>query len=167
MRKLVTFFIVMIAVAGCQKKNQDGSKSCNIQKTYEENASKVTVTNGIWGTVAFMQGNCMPIADPKVCTTCPVKRTVRIYEYTTTSQASPQTFTQFYNSFNTVLVKQIETDGNGFFQTSLTPGKYTIVVIENGKLYAFGGDGQNGISVVNYTGGAQKVNLTLTYKAVF
>lgn len=161
-------FITLLFLS-CQKEETETTVHCDIQKVYKENASKVSITNGIWGTVAFMEGNCMPIVLPSTstCKTCPVKRTVRIYKYTTLSQAVPQNGLNFFDSFSTQLVKEFETDDNGFFQTDLAPGNYSIVVLENEKLYAFGFDGQGGISPLNFTGGKLNVSLTLNYKAVF
>ena len=62
---------------------------------------------------------------------------------------------------------EFASDDSGFFQVDIPAGDYTIVVVENGKLYSFGFDGQGGISPLTYAGGKQKVNLTLTYKAAF
>ena len=162
--------ILAVLFLSCQKeKNSQPSAGCDIQKVYEDNISKVTISNGVWGTVAFKEGNCMPVVSPtsSTCKTCPVKRTIRIYEYTTFSQAVPQNAQSFYDRFSTQLVKEFNADRNGFFQTDLTPGNYTIVVLENGKLYSFGLDGVGGLSPINFTGGKQNVNLTLSYKAVF
>jgi hypothetical protein len=168
MKKLLSLGIISFTLFGCHKDSVT-NKSCDIQQVYEDNEKKATITNGIWGTMAFMEGNCMPVRDPQTttCKTCPVKRTIRIYAYTTKSQAVPQNFGSFYDSFNTQLIKEFKSDNNGFFQMDIPAGQYTIVVVENGKLYAFGGDGQGGISPITITGGKQKVNLTLTYKASF
>lgn len=168
----IAFFLSTLTLLflSCRKdEKSQPAAGCDIQKVYVDNASKVTISNGIWGTVAFTEGNCMPVVPPtsSTCKTCPVKRTVRIYEYTTFSQAIPQDGRGFYDSFSTQLVKEFDTDSGGFFQTELAPGNYTIVVLENGKLYTFGLDGQGGLSPVNFTGGKQNVNLTLIYKAVF
>ena len=154
----------------CQKKEATQPPiGCDMQKVYAENTLKATITTGIWGTVAFMEGNCMPPSPParSTCSICPVKRTIRIYEYTTPSQATPQSGQGFYESFSTTLIKEFETDNNGFFQTSLPSGTYTVVVLENGLLYTFGLDEQGGLSPVRIISGKQQVNLTLTYKAAF
>lgn len=169
--RIISILFASFILFGCIKDKKEQSTNCDIQAAYINNALKVTVTNGIWGTVAFKEGNCMPVLPsppaPSSCKTCPVKRTVRIYEYTTRNQATPQSTEVFYDSFNTQLIKEIETDNEGFFQAEIAPGNYTIVVMENGRLYAFGHDGQSGISPFNYAGGQQNINLTLTYKAVF
>ncbi|HEV2832600.1 MAG TPA: hypothetical protein VGW31_11525, partial [Hanamia sp.] len=93
-------------------------------------------------------------------------RTIRIYAYTLQSQATPQISNGLYDSFITQLIKEVDTDDNGFFQIDIPAGHYTIVAVEKGKLYAFGFDGQGGLSPITYTGGKQNVNLTLIY-AVF
>ncbi|MGI8952821.1 MAG: hypothetical protein ACR2FN_14705 [Chitinophagaceae bacterium] len=153
----------------CHKDNQNQPSGCDIQKVYADNASKVTITNGIWGTVSFMEGNCMPTTQPglSTCKTCPVKRTLRIYEYTTPGNATLNITTTFYDSFSTRLIKEIDTDNDGFFQTNIPSGHYTIVVIENGKLYVCSFDGQGGLNPFTFISGKKNINLTLTYKAVF
>jgi hypothetical protein len=115
-----------------------------------------------------MEGNCMPVIDPATttCKTCPVKRKVRIYEYTLQSQATPNTG-GFYDSFSTKLITEVETDDIGFYQIVLPPGKYTIVTIENGKLHASGLDGLGGLNPFDFKGGLLKINMTMHYKAVF
>ncbi len=168
------YFYILIAVlffVQCNKKHSsDDCNICNIQKTYTLNAAKVTITNGIWGTVSSMEGNCMPPVAPnsKTCTHCPVQRTIKIYNYTTLSQATPTANSSvFYDSFNTALVAQINSDADGFFQVNLPSGQYSIAIVENGKLYANGSDGFGGIVPVTVTNITQKFDLAMTYKAVF
>ena len=145
MKKITSMFFFALTFLSCHKDNQ--SLDFDITKVYAENAAKVTITNGIWGTIAFKEGNCMPTPQPQLstCKTYPVKRTVRIYEYTTIDNAIPKKATAFYDSFSSRLIKEIETDDNGFFQTSISPGHYTIVVVENGKLYVNGFDGASAL----------------------
>jgi hypothetical protein len=139
---------------------------CNLEKVYKTNAAKVTITEGVWGTVSFMKGNCMPGSSG--CSNCPTRRTVRFYEYTLMNQAvKAGMYNDFFTSFSTSLVKEIETDDKGFFQVALPPGKYTMVVLEDGKLYSNISDGQGGINPVIYNGGRQNVNFSITYQASF
>jgi hypothetical protein len=169
MRILSGLLMIMFVFIGCRKDDLP-AKQCDIQKVYEENAAKVTITNGIWGTVSSMEGNCMPMIAPSnsSCTHCPVKRTVKIYEYTLQSQAVPSgNSSVFFENFNTQLLAQAEADNNGFFQINIAPGKYTIAVVENGKLYANGGDGQGGLNPITLMSGKLNANVVMTYKAVF
>jgi hypothetical protein len=73
----------------------------------------------------------------------------------------------FFDSFNTQLVTQVDTDENGFFQVNIPAGHYSIVIVENGKLYANVRDGQGGLSPFPLTDGVKNLNLYMTYKATF
>lgn len=174
MKKILPLIALLFAFSSCEKDEEQELVQpgpCDIVQTYINNAAKATVSNGIWGTVSSMEGNCMPIVGPgSSCKHCPVKRTVKIYAYTTTANAVASGGNQvgFYDSFNTQLIKQVDTDNEGFFQTDLAAGKYTLVVVENGKL--FGStitDGQTGINPFTYSSGVQRIDLKMTYKAVF
>jgi len=169
MKQLTGLLVLLITYSGCNKDNST-SITCDIQKAYTENAKKVTIPAGVWGTVASMEGNCMPIIDPSLssCKTCPVKRTVKIFEYTLAANATPAVNSPvFFESFSTRLITSVETDDNGFFQINIPNGHYTIAIVENGKLYANGTDGQGGLSPFQVLNGTEKVNVTMTYKATF
>lgn len=170
MKRILYILFGVLILTGCEKKN-DANKTCNMGVAYGDNQKKVTLTSGVWGTISSIEGNCMPPVMPGEgsCTQCPVQRTVRIYEYTLRSEAIPATNPPgvFYNSFNTTLIKEIATDENGFYQTTLPPGLYTFVIMENGKIYANGSDGAGGLNPRNITEGLNRVDITMTYKASF
>lgn len=169
MKGSILFLILLLAGFSSCKKNDAPAVVCNINQTKALNVGKVTVNNGIWGTVSSQEGNCMPVQGPSTtCTECPVKRTVRIYEYTLANQATPDgTSPVFFTAFSTQLVAEVESDETGFYETNLAPGQYTIVVVENGKLYAPGRDAQGGLNSFNHPGNQSTVNFKMTYKAVF
>lgn len=175
MKKILPLMALLFAFSACDKDENEElvqPAPCDIVQTYINNATKVIIPSGVWGTVSSMEGNCMPIVGPgSTCKHCPVKRTVKFYAYTTTANAVPTPGNNygFYDSFSTLLVKQVDTDDEGFFQTSLLPGAYTMVVEENGKLYGCGiKDAQNAINPISFAGGGtQRVDFKMTYKAVF
>lgn len=170
MKGIIYLLAFILVFSACKKESGPAPVNCNMNQVKNGNIAKVTVNNGIWGTVSFMEGNCMPVAGgpTSTCKECPVKRTVRIYEYTLASQATADgTSTVFFTSFSTQLVAEVQSDDQGFFETSLAPGQYTIVVVENGKLYAPSRDMQGGLNSFNHTGGQTIVNFRMTYKAVF
>ena len=179
MKKIVAVAVLVFIFPSCKKGDKTETPqvaicttplSCDIQQVYAANTAKVTVTNGIWGTVSSMEGNCMPVIGPgSTCKHCPVKRTVKIYTYTTTANAVLSAgLSGFYDSFNTTLVKQVDTGNEGFFQTDLPAGNYTLVIIENGKLFGNNStDGSTGINPFTHTSGQQKVDFRMLYKAVF
>lgn len=137
---------------------------------YADNAKKLTITNGVWGTVSSMEGDCMPSVPTcnSCCRNCPIKRTIKIYQYTLIGDAATSDpNTGFFDSFNTQLIAEADTDSNGFFQVDIKPGKYSIAVLENGKLYANTTDSIGGLNPFTLTTATQNVNLILTYKATF
>ena len=163
-------FFVLFFIS-CHKDNNNATQNgCNIQQVYADNAKKVTITNGVWGTVSNVEGDCMPTvpACTSCCRNCPVQRTVKIYQYTLVSDGvTSDPYKVFYDSFNTQLVTQVDTDDNGFFQVDIPAGHYTIVIVENGKLYVNIMDGQGGLSPFTLTAGTLNANLFMTYKATF
>jgi hypothetical protein len=172
MKKLAGLLLMAAIIQGCHKQNPP--PGCDLQKTMTENTGKLTIPLGIWGTVYFTEGNCMPVIDPHTttCKSCPVKRIVQIYAYTKTSQALPYpNHGTLFDSFSTQLIKEVETDDQGFYQVSLPGGIYTVAIKENGKLYANGGDGQGGITPVEVGGptkyGPTNYNVNINYKASY
>ena len=90
----LTLLVVMVS---CRKETKPISAGCNMAEIYPVNEGKLTIANGVWGTLSMMEGNCMPIVGPgSTCKQCPVKRTVRIYEYTTAAQATPSGNSQVF-----------------------------------------------------------------------
>src|ERR1043166_2065325 len=129
MKKISGLCLLVLAFYSCHKDHQTTKAGCNMPQIYAANALKVTITTGVWGTVSSMEGNCMPVVQPGVstCKHCPVKRTGKIYEYTRLADATPSgTSNIFFDSFNTALITQADTDDDGFFQATLPAGHYTI-----------------------------------------
>lgn len=152
-------YALLLGACGKDDKDEKAGK-CDIEKTRRANEAKVTIANGLWGTLGLITGNCMPVIDPAntSCKSCPVKRTMRIYSYTTLSQASQAQTGPFFDSFSTTMLKEFKSDSDGFFEITIEPGTYTAVAVEDGKLYAFSFDGQGGISPIVVAGGKQQFN---------
>jgi len=169
--KIFFGFSVLFFLMSCHKDEQANSPAaCNMQEVYSVNSKKVTITNGVWGTVSSLEGDCMPTvpACSSCCRNCPVQRTVRIYQYTTLNATiGVNQHAGFYDGFTTQLIAEVDADGNGFFQANLAPGIYSIVIVENGKLYANSIDGQGGLNSLTVEAGRKNVNLAITYKATF
>ena len=171
MKNILLILFFSLFFLSCHKDNGIADqKGCDINQVYADNAKKVTIVNGIWGTVSNVEGDCMPTipACNLCCRNCPVQRTVKIFQYTLVSDGvTTDPYKVFFDSFNTQLVTQVDTDNNGFFQVNLPAGHYSIVIVENGKLYANIRDGQGGLSPVILTSGTKNLNLFMTYKATF
>lgn len=170
MKYTLQFLTVAFLLISCHKDNNKIQPGCDIQQVYADNAKKVTIPAGIWGTVSDMEGNCMPTVQPSTntCINCPVKRTVKIYQYTLRANALPSGNSPiFFESFNSPLIAQVDADESGFFQVNIPPGHYSMAVVENGKLYANNSDGQGGLNPFTFTSGIQNINIVMTYKAAF
>lgn len=164
MYRLIIGILVLFMLPGCEDR-LGGAKNCRINNP----EGAVTFSQGVFGNITFTEGNCMPgIGANRSCQTCPVRRMVRFYELTLEKDAVRAEPTgSFYLSFSTRLVGETESDLNGFYQINLPPGKYTMVVVEDAKLYAsfFNGDGSlNPITVV---AGTNRADFGITYKAVY
>lgn len=166
MMKKVWCLLLLCLSFACKKAiTNKQTDSCNITETKLANSGKVTISSGIWGTVSHRQGNCMPSFGTSLTTTCmecPIQTQVRIYAYTTLQNAQPATTgSPYFDNFSTSLIKTINSDAQGFFQTNLPDGKYSIALAQEGKLYAALSDGQGGIWPVSVSQG--KVNMDLVF----
>lgn len=149
MNRLFLVSVFVLSIISCKKAGKSSNEGCDIDKTIAENASKVTITQGVWGTCSLTTGNCQPIIEPGACITCPIKRTLQIYEYTKPSQAVISTTPPYYyDHFTTKKLAETTCDEKGFFEISIAPGKYSLVVVEDGKLYPTGVDGYGGLGAI-------------------
>jgi len=165
MRKAWYLLLLVCLALACKKATTDSPlDSCNLAETKTINSGKVSITSGVWGTVSHRQGNCMPTASKQgtTCLECPMQSQVRIYAYTTFQNAKPATSgSPYFDSFSTTLFKTVNTDTQGFFQAQLPDGKYTIALVQQGKLYASMFDGQGGVWPLNVQQGKVNMNLVL------
>lgn len=111
-----------------------------------------TITQGIYGQVKERYGNWQPFTDPndKSYGYRPIVRDIYVYEYTTI-----QDFDQAYidclypaNKMPKPLVATTTSKANGFYQIQLSPGRYSVFILENGSMYANWGDEYGGIQPI-------------------
>lgn len=168
MVRIIILFLFTVSCYSCKKPNRNDVKKCSNFQPEETIESRATIPQGAYGVVTFTEGNCMPGFGASSCFTCPVKRVVRFYEYTTTGEAVYNTpINGFFNSFSTRLIAETETDMHGFYQVTLSPGTYTMVIVENGKLFSRLFDDRGGIHPVTITSGKNKLNFEINYKATY
>jgi hypothetical protein len=96
----------------------------------------------------------------------PVVRVIFVYEATSYDMVEPSNGT-FFNEINTRLVAVIVSSTNGFYQVKLPPGKYSLFVIENDMYYANGSDGEHIQPAVVVENEATKMQIDITYNAVY
>lgn len=166
----IKIFIILFALTGlaaaCKKGDPIIDKWLNnTTELRKHNEGKITISEGIAGTLTLIEGDCMPAGGglENTCKEYPVKRKIMIYEYTLISQAEKDKGS-FYTKVNTKLMATAECDKEGFYQVKIAPGKYSLFIEEKGKLYASGLDGYGWLNPVTVEAGkVANGNLRLSY----
>ncbi|SFT90103.1 hypothetical protein SAMN04489724_2658 [Algoriphagus locisalis] len=105
---------------------------------------------GVVGLVTWQEGNQMPMMneddeegkkDKRVTVGEPVKRTLRVYPLIKISDVTLEN--GLFQSVAAKPITEIEMDENGRYSINLSPGRYSILIVEEGGLFAsiFDGDG--------------------------
>ncbi|MHB1327039.1 MAG: peptidase associated/transthyretin-like domain-containing protein [Gemmatimonadales bacterium] len=142
-------------------------RDCGIKRPVDQDA-RVTIREGVWGQVSFWQGDFMPGACSGASITA-VERIVYAFEPARLDQAvlnvPPR---RFWAELGSRIVDSTRSDRHGFYQMSLPPGRYSIVVREEGGYYANGFDEEGYISpAIVHPGQQTKWHLGITYEAVY
>jgi len=141
-------FITLMLFIGCKKDEVNSDWTNKMEDLQAHNAGKVSIQNGIAGTISRITGNCMPsIGEDSDCVEVPVERTIWIYAYTLQNQASRDQ-DGYYSDIQTDLIETAQSDDEGFYEIALPAGTYSVFIEEDGKPYANGLDGQGGINPV-------------------
>jgi len=158
MKKSIFIFGVILSMVfiSCEKNWMN-----KIEKLYKQNEKKVSIKEGIYGTVAQREGDCMFYSGKEnPCKLITVERTVYFYVDTINTQ-EPDTLLSI-GKRNLKLIKTVVSDKKGFFQAELPPGIYSIAIEEeDGNLYSDDICGQNSITVE--TGKVSMANFTLDH----
>ena len=158
MKKKILIFALLSLFFACDKENYDWTNK--IDELYKHNEKKVSITEGVWGTLIQREGDWMPGAGGERKES-PAQRDIAIYEYTTVKEINGYpTSCEVY----TKLIATTTCDKEGFYEVELKPGKYSVFLKEKGKLYAGGGDGDGGLNPVEIKSSkVSEMNLVLSY----
>jgi hypothetical protein len=122
---------------------------------------------GLKGHVYLVSGNQMPSPDAPRTGTTGMKTTLYIYELTNTSQTD-QEQGAFYRSITSRLVKEVNTDENGYFKVKLKPGRYSLFVKKGSLFYSNIYDEHSNIHPVEVNKGDwTEVNFKADYDAAY
>ena len=158
MKNKILILVSFLLLFACEKDNYDWTN--NITKLYQHNEKKISITEGIWGTLTQREGNWMPGANgnPREF---PAQREIAVYEYTTINEIIGEP------TSCEVLTKLIATttcDKEGFYELNVDPGQYSVFVNEQGKLYTNILDGYGGLNpVVVESSNISEMNLVIDY----
>ncbi|MCK4530426.1 MAG: hypothetical protein KAU44_04550 [Candidatus Marinimicrobia bacterium] len=133
----------------------------NIPNILENNKVKISIDQGIAGTVIYMEGNFQPVVvgGPNDLSlydfgiSMPVQKTVQLYEYTTSPDVRySDTSSVFIDSINTNMISETTSDAEGFYQLSVSDtGKYSIFVIYDDKHFVEYWSSGQGINTIKIT----------------
>jgi hypothetical protein len=163
-------FLNLILLSSCETNNEkdDIIQSINTEDLIKSNTLKVSLNTGIAGTLLKKEGNCMPMiggSGNTSCKTYPVRRTIMIYNYSTTNDVDG--WAPFYKTVHSKLVAQVNADQDGFFQVAVDPGKYSIFIKENNSFYANSYDAQSGIQPVTVASDSMNIITLILDYAVY
>lgn len=128
-----------------------------------------SIKQGVFGKVVWLQGNMMPSPSMQINGNAkPIRRTIKIYEYTNFSQVGGEA--PLFINIKTRLIKTVKSDGDGYYQAKLPPGRYSIFTVEEdgNKLFANSFDGAGFISAFEVKSN-EVVNfgININYKAYY
>ena len=148
-------------------RERERQASCVARALTMEQSSRVTIPEGLWGTVCLWEGDFMPGPPhaPPRGRTVPASRTIYIHHLTHASQlVPPGPERMFYSAVRTPIVDSTRSDGRGFFQLQLRPGRYSLIVREGSRYYASRTDGHGNVfPVMVDSGRVNYVRVDLMY----
>lgn len=141
--------ILTILFSSCSPKSQFGSHF-----------------QGVKGKVIYYKGNFMPGSATGKMT--PVSRKVLVFKPILSTNYSPKEGV-FFENIKEEKVAEVMSNENGDFIVGLPPGKYSILVEEEGKgLYGNSFDGQGMLVIVEvFPNQATELEIKLTHEATF
>ncbi|MCM0081131.1 carboxypeptidase-like regulatory domain-containing protein [Geomonas sp. Red32] len=129
---------------------------------------KLTINQGIFGVVRFWKGDFQPFDSEKHSSISPVQREVLAYKVITIRDIDPFWSGPFLTQIPGELVGKTSSDASGFYEMSLPPGVYSVIIKEGSNYYInrFGGYGLvNPVQVV--PGAVVNLDINIQYQAAF
>ena len=182
MKAVLTFvWVCLLGVAVAQTTKKPVTKPASKQsakstaKTQPKPAPKPMadvcknpISQGVTGRVLFYEGNQMP--DPRKPFQergVGVRRKILIVEPAKVGQS--EQYREFIIKLNGGKpVKEVYSDDQGCFKVALNPGKYSLLIMEDGRMYANVFDSEGYICPITVEKGKlTKMDLRITYKAFF
>lgn len=159
---VICFFVIFLIASSCITDFNDiGNSPIPIR-----NGDRVSISQGIWGDVWFLEGNFMPGGGAKGSIKT-VRREIRIHEKTPLEDVVKINGSSFYSEVKSKLIATVWSDVDGFFEVRLDPGIYSVFVIENSLYYATRNNGIYINPVVVSENQVAELLFQITYKAGF
>lgn len=126
---------------------------------------------GITGTVTWVEGNQMPMVSesgdtPSKNVAKPVKRTVRVYPLIQFEDLKVEN--GLYTAIAEKPLTEVETDEKGRYSVQLSPGRYSIFIVEESGLFANIFDGEGNVQPVTVKESEWTLlDIEVNYKAAY
>ena len=130
---------------------------------------------GVVGLVTWQEGNQMPMItedakegkkDKRITVGDPVQRTVRVYPLLKISDVTLEN--GLFQSVAAKPITEIETDEDGRYSINLSPGRYSILTVEEDGLFASIFDGEGNIQPITIKENEWTLlDIVVNYKAAF
>lgn len=163
---IIAFICATLMLTACNKDD--------IDYIIRHNEDKVSINEGVAGTVYERYGDWMP------CAGCSnpnrgeraIVREVYVYEYTRIADLDSATRYDYsdlipIDRMPKRLVGSTVSDEEGFYEIALPAGNYSIFLIENGRVYWVGGDSYGGMEPVTVKAGEVTLRNVLLDHAVY
>jgi hypothetical protein len=129
--------------------------------------AKGNAKQGIAGEVVWTEGNNMPGVGVNTVVTKKVAREIVVYPMINQKDVT-STEAPFYSNVNIKSVAKGKSGKNGKFFIRLPQGKYSVFVLEKGKLYANSLDGDGNINPVEVNKNKVTISgMIINYEAVY
>lgn len=169
---IIGVFVLMFAVlSSCGSVSDSGPDSPWLNREADllaHNLQKITLEEGIAGTVLIREGDCMPRPFPGAdCFLFPARKMVEIFEKTHLSQLSGRTG-PLRSKINAERIASVRSDNEGFFEYALPPGTYSVfIVTPDGRYVVSGSDGQGFVNTVTIEADAIEMLRHIWNRAAF
>jgi hypothetical protein len=126
---------------------------------------------GITGTVTWLEGNQMPSISDNEDTASksaakPIQRTIRFYPLIQFDDLKIEN--GLYTAVAEKPITEVETDDAGKYSIQLSPGRYSVFVVEEGGLFANIFDGEGNVQPVTVNENEWTLlDIEVNYKAAF
>ncbi len=138
--------------------------------TFSQCKTMKSEDQGIQGQVTWLEGNQMPMISESGkdsnSPSTPAKRTIRVYPLINLADA--KMVDGLFQSLAEEPIGEFETDEEGNFSISLSPGNYSVFTVEEDGLFANTFDGAGNIQPIKVENGTwAKLDILINYKAAY
>lgn len=168
MRLWIPYLSVSLFFLFCLQYEANAGKQKRRKPKKKVSHCDLTVSQGVKGYIRFLAGNQMPSPDRPANPGTGVSREIGIFEATRETDVVKGRASGFYKKIKTKRIIKFWSNNQGCFAAALMPGRYSILVKEEGQWYANQFDGEGYIFPFEVKEGeVTQLNFRISHKAAF